>query len=230
MCRHVARQAAVAHEVGDLVRGLRRVGPEVPLHRAVAQAGVGEPLLAADEVRELHRVADEEDRGVVADEVPVAVRRCRSGSTKPRTSRQVSGEPSSPATVEKRARVRRRRALPEDRGLRVAARCRACTSKVPKAPDPLACGLRSGMFSRLKCARVSSRWTSCRRSGPFGGEAQAVLVALAPRRRWPWSTRWGCRGPRGVRTGRSSSLLLRSGPCGPATLAPCLERVKRTGL
>src|SRR5690242_705737 len=32
-----------------------------------------EPLLAADEVRELHRVADEEDRRVVADQVVVAL-------------------------------------------------------------------------------------------------------------------------------------------------------------
>src|SRR5699024_10770121 len=32
---------------------------------------------------------------------------------------------------------------------------------------PFACGLRSGTFSRLKCARVSTRWVSCSSSGPL---------------------------------------------------------------
>ena len=75
---HVAprlRQAAVAHEVGDLVGRLGGQGPEVPLHVGVAQAVGGEALLRADEVRELHRVAEEEDRGVVADDVEVALGR-----------------------------------------------------------------------------------------------------------------------------------------------------------
>ena len=75
-----ARQAALAHQVGHLVRGLGIAGPEVPLHVVVAQARVGQPLLAADEVRELHRVAHEEDRRVVADEVVVAFARCRTSA------------------------------------------------------------------------------------------------------------------------------------------------------
>ncbi len=68
------RQAAVAHEVGDLVGGLRRERPEVPLHVGVAQARPRQPLLRVDEVRELDAVADEEHRGVVADDVVVAFR------------------------------------------------------------------------------------------------------------------------------------------------------------
>jgi hypothetical protein len=73
---HVAprlRQAAITHQVGDLVRRLGRQRPEVPLHRVVAQAAGREALLRADEVRELHGVAQEEDRGVVADQVVVAL-------------------------------------------------------------------------------------------------------------------------------------------------------------
>ena len=73
---HVAvglRGAAAAHQVGDLVRGLRRAGPEVPLHVGGAQAVGLQALLRVDEVRELHGVADEEDRGVVAHDVVVAV-------------------------------------------------------------------------------------------------------------------------------------------------------------
>ncbi|CVN03242.1 Uncharacterised protein [Streptococcus pneumoniae] len=68
-----AGQAARAHQVGHLVRRLGVVGPEVPLHGGIAQAGVRQTLLRADEVGELHRVAQEEDRGVVADDVVVAL-------------------------------------------------------------------------------------------------------------------------------------------------------------
>ena len=52
---------------------LRRQRPEVPLHVVVAGMGVGSPLLAVDEVLELLRVPDEEDRRVVADQVVVAL-------------------------------------------------------------------------------------------------------------------------------------------------------------
>ena len=67
------RDAAVTHQPGDLVRRLRGQRPEVPLHVVVAQVVVGAALLRADEVLELHRVLDEEDRGVVPDHVVVAL-------------------------------------------------------------------------------------------------------------------------------------------------------------
>jgi hypothetical protein len=69
------RDAPVAHQPRHLVRGLRLQRPEVPLHVVVAAAGVGAALLRADEVRELDRVAQEEHRRVVADDVVVALRR-----------------------------------------------------------------------------------------------------------------------------------------------------------
>ena len=47
--------------------------PEIPLHVVIAKAVVGAALLAADEVLEFQRVADEEDRRVVADHVEIAV-------------------------------------------------------------------------------------------------------------------------------------------------------------
>jgi hypothetical protein len=68
-----ARQAALTHEVSDLVRGFRVGRPEVPLHVVVAQARIGQALLTANEVWELHRVAYEEHGGVVADQVVVAL-------------------------------------------------------------------------------------------------------------------------------------------------------------
>jgi hypothetical protein len=70
----VLGNSAVAHEVGDLVGGLRAAGPEVPLHVGAAQT-VGQSLLGTDEVRELHAVTDEEHRGVVAHDVVVSVLR-----------------------------------------------------------------------------------------------------------------------------------------------------------
>src|SRR3546814_5151434 len=39
-------------------------------------------------------------------------------------------------------------------------------SKTPNAPAPLACGWRSGTFSRLKCAICSRKCTSWSRMGP----------------------------------------------------------------
>ncbi|MCY1230084.1 hypothetical protein D9M72_424810 [compost metagenome] len=68
-----SRQAAVAHEPGHLVCGLGGQGPEIPLHVGVAQVGARQALLGVDEVRELDAVADEEDGGVVAHEVVVAL-------------------------------------------------------------------------------------------------------------------------------------------------------------
>ena len=68
-----ARGTPVGEQEGDLVRGLGVERPEVPLHVVVAQSGVRPALLRADEVGELHRVADEEDGRVVADQVVVAL-------------------------------------------------------------------------------------------------------------------------------------------------------------
>ncbi len=67
------RQAAVAHQPDHLVRGLRQQGPEVPLHVVGAQVVVDAAFLRADEVLEVNRVLDEEDRRGVADHVVVAL-------------------------------------------------------------------------------------------------------------------------------------------------------------
>src|SRR3546814_19547505 len=53
----------------DLIRACATI----PLHVIVAQARIGKSLLAADEVRKLHRVEHEEDRRVVADQIVVAL-------------------------------------------------------------------------------------------------------------------------------------------------------------
>ena len=48
-------------------------GDKVPKHIGVLQMGDGVPLLGVDEVGEHQGVADEEDGGVVAHQVPVAL-------------------------------------------------------------------------------------------------------------------------------------------------------------
>ncbi len=67
------RDAAVAEQPGHLVGGLGRQPPEVPDVVGLLRAGVRVPLLGVDEVGELAGVLDEEHRGVVADEVVVAL-------------------------------------------------------------------------------------------------------------------------------------------------------------
>ena len=79
----------------------------------------------------------------------------------------MSGEPISPATVEKRASMSVW--VPGWRTAALVYRLMSpVISRVPKAPDPLACTLRSGTRSRLKCAICSMKWWSCSRIGPSG--------------------------------------------------------------
>ena len=73
---HVAqagRDPAITEEPHELVGGLGRVGEEAPDVVGLLPVGVGIGLLRVDEVGELDAVADEEDRRVVADQIPVRV-------------------------------------------------------------------------------------------------------------------------------------------------------------
>ncbi len=67
------RDAALAHGDRDLVQRLGQRGPEVPVVLRAAQVGARVTLHRMVEVRELERVAQEEDRCVVANKVPVAL-------------------------------------------------------------------------------------------------------------------------------------------------------------
>ena len=72
---HVAvgrRDAPVAHDDGDLVQRFGQRGPEVPVVLGAAQVGARIALDRVVEVGELERIAQEEHRRVVADQVPVA--------------------------------------------------------------------------------------------------------------------------------------------------------------
>ena len=76
--------------------------PEVPVVLGAAQVGARVALDGVVQVGELQRVAEEEHRRVVADQVPVAFLGVELHA-KPRMSRSASAAPRSPATVEKRA-------------------------------------------------------------------------------------------------------------------------------
>ncbi len=54
------------------MQAFRRIAPEIEHHVGRLQVALRVALLGVDEVRELDRVLDEEHRGIVADQVPVA--------------------------------------------------------------------------------------------------------------------------------------------------------------
>ena len=64
----------------------------------------------------------------------------------------MSGEPSSPATVEKRASIGVVLPTPLKMSAFVNCDTSSVTSKKPNAPEPLACTTRSGTRSRLNWA------------------------------------------------------------------------------
>jgi len=73
---HVAealRNAAIGHDDRDLVQRLRQQRPEIPVVIRAAQPGARVALDRMVEVREPQRIAEEEHRCVVADDVPVTL-------------------------------------------------------------------------------------------------------------------------------------------------------------
>lgn len=71
---HVAMalgRAAIAEQDGGLVERFRRPREDVPHHARGFQIGLRIPLLGVDEVAELERIPNEEDRRVVANKIPI---------------------------------------------------------------------------------------------------------------------------------------------------------------
>ena len=66
-------RAAVREQERHLVGGLRPQADEVPEHVGVLEVSGGVPLLGEDEAGEEDGIPDEEDGGVVANEIPVAL-------------------------------------------------------------------------------------------------------------------------------------------------------------
>lgn len=67
------RNSTVAEMEQELVSRLRAQRHEVPEHVGVLQVSLWISFLRVDEAREEHRVANEEDRRIVADQIPDSV-------------------------------------------------------------------------------------------------------------------------------------------------------------
>jgi hypothetical protein len=65
-------QAAIGEQDRYLMQALGRERPEIPHRGRRPHVGLRMAFLRADEIREFHGIADEEDRRVVADQIPVA--------------------------------------------------------------------------------------------------------------------------------------------------------------
>src|ERR1700722_202235 len=65
--------STVGHNDGDLMKRLRKERPEVPVILRAAETGAGIALDGMVEIREAQRIAEEKDRGIVSDEVPVSL-------------------------------------------------------------------------------------------------------------------------------------------------------------
>ena len=89
------RQAPVAEQPYELVGGLGCVGEEVPHVVRFLAVRMGVVLLGVDEVWELQRIPDEEDRRVVPCNIPVALCRVELHREPPRIPHCVSGTPGS---------------------------------------------------------------------------------------------------------------------------------------
>ena len=171
----------------QLFSGAAQVGARVALDRVV-------------EVGELQRVAQEEDRGVVADQVPVAFL----GVELQREAADVA------LGVGRAALAGHGGEAGEHLGLLADLRRRSwpcvyrvmswVTVKVPKAPEPLACMRRSGMTSRSKWASFSRNQTILQQQRAARAGGHAVLVVGDRRARGggqrlrvvgPWSAPFG---------------------------------------
>ena len=73
---HVAQgfgNAPVRHQHGDLMHGLRIAGPELKVVSRFRQVGFRVLFLRVNKIRELGRITNKEHRGVITDDVVIAL-------------------------------------------------------------------------------------------------------------------------------------------------------------
>src|ERR1700735_3683614 len=68
-----SRDAAIGHDDGYLMQGFRKKRPEIPIVLDAPQPGTWVPFDCMIEIRKAQRITKEEDRRVVANNVPIAV-------------------------------------------------------------------------------------------------------------------------------------------------------------
>jgi hypothetical protein len=66
------RSTTIREEDGDLMKSISGVCPEVPNHVGISKVSLRISLLGMQKVRELNRILDKEDRGVISNHIVVA--------------------------------------------------------------------------------------------------------------------------------------------------------------
>src|ERR1700710_946544 len=67
------RDSAITHDDGDRMQSLRKGRPEIPVIVCASHAGSRISFNRMVQIRKLQRIAKEEDRSIVAHQVPVAL-------------------------------------------------------------------------------------------------------------------------------------------------------------
>ena len=210
-----ARQRAVRHQPHQRVRASRASARRSPRRcrarwRPAACSWCGSGLMRVHQVRELHRVLDEEHRHVVAHQVVVAFARVELDGEAAHVAHGVGRAARAQHGGE--AHEHRRAAARPPAGSRPwCTRPAAGTARSSRAPPaPRACTTRSGMRSWSKWVIFSRRMKSSSSVGPRAPALQrVVVVGDAPRPGW-WSA--GSRAP-GV---KASSCFCLAAPASPA--------------
>ena len=173
----------------------------------VAKTRIGKPLLAADEVRELHRVADEEDRRVVAHQIVIAFVRVELE----RKAAHVAPGVGAAHLAGDRGETRQHlggRALPEQRRPGV---CRDILGGLEDAERARALGVRLalGHLLAVEMRHLLEKVHVVKQDGPIGADRQRVAVAR--RRRT------------GAHCGTDRLIIFR---CGHAFVLLCLNQTR----
>ncbi len=172
---------SVRHDPHQHVGGLGRQRGEVP-EGVVGGLGlrdlpVGLGLGGVDEVRELDAVLDEEDRHVVADQIPVALPGVEPHGESPDIPSSIRRTPGTGHGRESHEGRACRRRCRRGSGRRSIDSMDWVSWNVPCAAAPRAWTTRSGIRSWSKCMIFSRRWKSSRRVGPRSPTRRLLSVS-----------------------------------------------------
>lgn len=217
----VGGDAAIAHQRGDLMQRFGVERPEIPGGRGVAQVGLGIALLGVDKVGELQGVTDEEDRRVVAHQIPVAFL----GVELDRKSAHVAFGIGSAAFAGDRRKAQKQRRLLADLGKDLGAGVAADVvgdGKGAVGAGALGMDDALGDAFAVEVGKFFNEPEIFQQGGTAGAGGQGVVVVR----------HWGARGGGqrllvGHGTLPKSFLDVAGPPCGPPALQQKLRRAGR---
>src|SRR5437764_3093247 len=170
------RDAAVRHRDRHLVQRFQHQCPEIPVSVGAAHPGARVALDRVVEIGKAQRIAVEEDRRIVADQVPVAFLGVELQCSAADVTLGIGG---TPFAGDHRERANMGVCLPiSEKIFAFVKRVMSyITVKVPWAPQPFACIRRSGITSRSKCASFSISQISCNSAGPRGPAVMMLVLS-----------------------------------------------------